>query len=103
MKEVIKMPTSDSQTAGKFYAEIDYICKDSISSLPRQQRRILLHLARSKDPQSVADIIRALGQTDPRGHISRLRKKGFPIADIRCICEDGIYKRYYIRKEAHNE
>lgn len=76
--------------------------KDTISSLPRQQKRIILHLAKSQEPQSVADIIQALGQTDPRGHISRLRRKGFPIADIRCKTIDGFYKRYYLRKEGQD-
>lgn len=99
MAETIKKaPASDSPQASanemqRFYG------KDSINSLPRQQKRLLLFLINSDEPQSVADIIRALGQTDPRGHISRLRKKGFSIADIRCESEDGAYKRYFIRKE----
>lgn len=92
----------DSQVASTNNTECRNLCKDTISLLPRQQKRILLHLAKSQEPQSVADIIRALGQTDPRGHISRLRKKGFSIADIRCKAEDGVYKRYFIRKEAGN-
>jgi hypothetical protein len=92
----------DSQVASANNTECRNLCKDTISLLPRQQKRILLHLAKSQEPQSVADIIRALGQTDPRGHISRLRKMGYPIADIRCKCENGTYKRYYIRKEGQD-
>ena len=97
-----KALASDSQTASANNLESRSMCKDTISLLPRQQKRILLHLANSTEPQSVADIIRALGQSDPRGHISRLRKKGYPIADIRCKAEDGIYKRYYLRKEGQD-
>lgn len=75
--------------------------KDTISSLPRQQYRLLSSLLRAKRPVSVVDIIRALGQTDPRGHISSLRRRGYPIGDIWCKSRDGRrYKRYFIRKEA---
>lgn len=92
----------DSQATSAIDKSIAERCKDTTLCLTRQQKRILLHLAKSKEPQSVTDIIRALGQTDPRGHISRLRKLGYPIADIRCKCEDGTYKRYYLRKEGQD-
>ena len=102
MTEVIKKaPASDNPQASA--SDMRHLYgKDSINNLPRQQKRLLVFLLNAKEPQSVADIIRALGQTDPRGHISRLRKKGFSIADIRCEAEDGVYKRYYIRKEGQD-
>ena len=100
--ELKQAPASDSPQASAIFAEVLDSCKDIALNLPRQQKRILLYLAKAKEPQSVADIIRALGQTDPRGHISRLRKRGYPIADIRCKSEDGIYKRYYLRKEGQD-
>lgn len=38
--------------------------------------------------------------TDPRGHISDLRKKGIPIRDIRVKSKYGTYcKRYYLEGE----
>lgn len=97
-----KALATDSQMTSADRVIVEH-CKYTTINLPRQQKRILLYLAKSAEPQSVADIIRALGQTDPRGHISRLRKRGYPIADIRCKAEDGIYKRYYLRKEVSNE
>ena len=92
----------DSQVTSARNKGIDGNGKDTTMCLPRQQKRLLLFLAKAKEPQSVTDIIRALGQTDPRAHISRLRKKGFPIADIRCKAEDCTYKRYYLRKEGQD-
>lgn len=74
--------------------------KDTIFSLPRQQKRTLNYLLASKTPRSVADISRALGQSDPRGHIRNLRLRNYPIADIWDKSETGErYKRYFIRKE----
>lgn len=74
--------------------------KDTISSLPRQQKRVLNYLLASKRPRSVADISRALGQSDPRGHIRNLRLRGYPIADLwDTTKERERFKRYFIRKE----
>lgn len=98
-----KALASDSQMTSAMDKELVCCCKDTILNLPRQQKRILLHLVKSAEPQSVADIILALGQTDPRGHISRLRKRGYPIADIRCKYGNSFYKRYYLRKEVLDE
>ena len=92
----------DSQVTSALNNDMVDCGKDNILGLSRQQKRLLLYLARAKEPQSVTDIVRALGQTDPRTHISRLRKRGYPIADIRCKGEDCIYKRYYLRKEGNN-
>ena len=72
--------------------------KDIIKTLPLQQKRTFYHLLNAKRPQSAADIVRALGQCDPRTHIKALRDKGVEIADIWCYCkENGRYKRYYIK------
>ena len=98
-----KALASDSQMTSAMDKELVCCCKDTILNLPRQQKRILLHLVKSAEPQSVADIILALGQTDPRGHISRLRKRGYPIADTRCKYGNSFYKRYYLRKEVLDE
>ena len=77
--------------------------KDTIFSLPRQQKRLINCLLRAKKPLAVADIIKELGQCDPRGHISRLRQKGYPIGDIWDKSETGErYKRYFIRKEVQD-
>lgn len=74
--------------------------KDTISTLPRQQKRVLNYLLASKRPRSVADISRALGQSDPRGHIRNLRLRGYPIADLwDATKERERFKRYFIRKE----
>lgn len=97
-----KAPATIEQVTSAIEHIADGCSKDTTFCLTRQQKRLLLYLARQTEPKSVVDIIQALGQTDPRGHISRLRKLGYPIADIRCKCEDGTYKRYYLRKEVSN-
>lgn len=72
--------------------------KDMTKILSYQERRTFYHLLNAKHPQSAADIVRALGQCDPRTHIKGLRDKGVEIADIWCKCkENGRYKRYYIK------
>lgn len=97
--EVIKTPAAGSQQASEQNMR-QLFDKDTINSLPRQQKRLLNCLLRAKKPLAVADIIRELGQCDPRGHISRLRQKGYPIGDIWDKSETGErYKRYFIRKE----
>ena len=95
----IKAPATIEQVTSAIERSANVCDKNTTLTLTRQQKRLLLYLARQAEPKSVVDIIQALGQTDPRGHISRLRKLGYPIADIRCKCEDGTYKRYYLRKE----
>ena len=101
-ESVKKAPATNEQVTSAIEHSIDGCDKNTTLTLTRQQKRLLLYLARQTEPKSVVDIIEALGQTDPRGHISRLRKLGYPIADIRCKCEDGTYKRYYIRKEGQD-
>ena len=49
---------------------------------------------------SVGDITIITGQSDPRGHISRLRRKGFSILDEWCQNDYGDrFKRYFLPKE----
>ena len=100
--EIKKAPASTVEASAVDLRQLFH--KDTISSLPRQQNRILSFLLRATRPVSVTDIIQTIGQTDPRGHISRLRCKGYPIADIMCKTQDGDhYKRYFIRKEVQND
>ena len=99
MSEVIKkVPASTVEANTKDKRQLFH--KDTISTLPRQQKRIISFLLRAPRPVSVADIIQAIGQTDPRGHISRLRRRGYPIGDVKCKSQDGgYYKCYFIREE----
>ena len=97
--EVIKTPAVGSQQASEQNMR-QLFDKDTIFSLPRQLKRTLNYLLASKTPRSVADISRALGQSDPRGHIRNLRLRNYPISDIWDKSETGErYKRYFIRKE----
>lgn len=67
--------------------------------LSRQEQRLFEMLSRG-GRYSVADITRALGQCDPRGHISRMRRKGVQIADERVRCLGGVtYKRYWLAQQ----
>ena len=69
---------------------------EQIKSLPRQQRRVFDLLCKG-GRYSVTDIVRILGQTDPRGHISRLRSKGIKIDDERITAPEGVnYKVYWL-------
>lgn len=71
--------------------------KDTTEILSLQQKRVYYYLLNAEFPKSVADITRALGQCDPRGHIKELRDKGIPVQDIWCYCkEHGRYKRYFL-------
>lgn len=91
-------PAVQSVQAGTKTTQL--VDKDSKKMLPLQQRRLLAYLYSSTHPQSVADISVALHQSDPRGHIAYLRRKGFPIGDVWCKSPYGSrYKRYFIRKE----
>lgn len=75
------------------------VLQRNISELPYQQKRVIILLYKAKEPQSVADISKALGQADPRGHIRELRIKGYPIDDVWCKSKyKGRYKRYFIKK-----
>ncbi|MDE7460390.1 MAG: hypothetical protein K2M85_04810 [Paramuribaculum sp.] len=68
----------------------------SAGRLSRQEQRLFDLLARG-GRYTVADITRALGQCDPRGHISRMRRKGIAIADERVSHPDGVtYKLYWL-------
>ena len=102
MSEVIKkVPASTVEVDTKYMRQLFH--KDTINNLPKQQKRVLLFLHSQHRPCSVADIVRALGHSDPRGHIRDLRDRGYPIADIWCKSADGVrYKRYFIRKEVED-
>lgn len=64
--------------------------------LTRQEQR-LYDMLRRGGRYTVADITRELGQCDPRGHISRMRRKGIGIADKRVTRPDGVnYKLYWL-------
>lgn len=70
-----------------------------IEALPRQQKRLFDTLLRGGH-YSVADIAIIIGQSDPRGHISRIRRKGLTILDEWCETEHGDrYKRYFLPKD----
>ena len=74
------------------------------NSLPYQQNRVFSYLLKAQTPQSVADIAKAIGVGDARGHIAVLRRKGYAIGDIWCkSIHRGRYKRYFVRKEVVNE
>lgn len=71
--------------------------KDTTEILSLQQKRVYYYLLNAEFPKSAADITRALGQCDPRGHIKGLRDKGIPVQGIWCYCkEHGRYKRYFL-------
>ena len=101
-KTIKKAPASDSPQAGAINKR-QLLNKDTENYLPKQQRRVLTFLEQAKRPRSAADIAKALGQCDPRGHIAQLRRKGYSIGDVWCISSDGNrYKRYFLRKEVEN-
>lgn len=77
--------------------------KDTINKLPRQLKRVLLYLLEQTKPRSNIEIMTALYVSDPRGHISRLRSRGYPIADEwRTTSEGNRFKCYIIRKEVED-
>lgn len=92
-------PATNEQMTG---AMVETFGKDSTINLPRQQKRVLLYLSRQVEGKSVIDMMKDLYISDPRGHISQLRKKGYAISDYWCETELGRHKRYYIRKEVSN-
>lgn len=70
-----------------------------VEDLPRQQKRVMEVLQRGGH-YSVSDITILTGQSDPRGHIRRLRNKHFPILDEWCQNDYGDrFKRYFLPKE----
>lgn len=69
---------------------------DTQNLLTRQEQR-LYEMLRRGGRYTVADITRELRQCDPRGHISRMRRKGVGIADKRVTRPDGVnYKLYWL-------
>lgn len=64
--------------------------------LTKQENRLFEMLSRG-GCYSVADITRELGMCDPRGHISRMRRKGVNIANERIRKADGVnYNLYWL-------
>lgn len=61
--------------------------------------RVLLALRTATRPLSCIEITNIAGVGDPRGHISRLRRKGHLISDLWDKSREGNkYKRYFIKK-----
>lgn len=60
--------------------------------------RVLNALRQATRPLSCIEITNIAGVSDPRGHISRLRRKGYPISDHWEKTREGNnYKRYFIK------
>jgi hypothetical protein len=103
MSEVIKkVPAVGSQLTSRNENQSQH--KDTTSLLPRQLKRVLSYLLQASSPRSVVDVMRDLGLSDPRGHISRLRRRGYPIGDVwHTTSEGNRFKCYFVRKEGINE
>jgi len=77
---------------------MDY--NEMVKSLPRVQRKVMAVLARG-GKYSVTDICNKTGASDPRGHISTLRRKGFDILDEwRSNSVDVRYKVYWLNPKS---
>lgn len=61
--------------------------------------KVLLYI-RAHKLCTATDICRALGYSDPRGHISRLRRDGYGISDVWVSDGDTRHKRYFIKESA---
>lgn len=68
--------------------------------LTKQEKRLYEMLSRG-GRYSVADITRELGMCDPRGHISRMRRKGVNIADERIFKADNVNFKLYWVEDSH--
>ncbi|MBR3703066.1 MAG: hypothetical protein IKM12_05920 [Alistipes sp.] len=100
-----KAPAPDVEASVEASVEVleQMYYKCNTLSLPRQQKRLLLYLSNQTQPRSVVEMMQALFMSDPRGHICRLRKRGFSIGDEwHTTSEGNRYKRYFIRKEVRN-
>lgn len=64
-------------------------------TMGRRQANVL-SLLLSGRKISVTDMVRTLGYSDPRGHISSLRRKGIPIMDEWVTTQEARFKRYFI-------
>lgn len=99
-------PISKDTNKSRIHQEIKGLLKsgDNLNSinpnrLTRQEQRLYEMFSRG-GRYTVADIVRELGQCDPRGHISRMRRKGIGIADIRVTHSGGAsYKLYWLAEE----
>lgn len=71
---------------------------NDIQNLPRLQRKVV-DLLNDGGRYSAADISIRLNLSDPRGHISKLRRKGVQILDEWCTGEYSVrYKRYFVNR-----
>lgn len=71
--------------------------------LGRIARKVLTLLAKG-GTYSVVDITTRLGISDPRGHISELRAKGYAIGDMWVTTHYGNrYKRYFLKGGGSDE
>lgn len=69
--------------------------------LTTQEQR-LFDLLKSGGKYTVAEIVSRLGQCDPRGHISRMRRKGIAVEDERVTLPNGVnFKRYWLADDRH--
>lgn len=60
---------------------------------------VLLALREAARPLSCIEITNIAGVSDPRGHISRLKRKGHPISSFWDKSRYGTrFKRYFIKK-----
>lgn len=88
-------PGTRSEYAGAISSEV--VSKDT-RILPRLQRKVI-EMLRDGGRYSAADISARLRLSDPRGHISALRRKGFSVLDEWVTSEYGTrYKVYFIGK-----
>ncbi len=94
MDEKNNAPHSNEQNRERIESEQRKISEN----LPKHQREVFKLLLRAR--LSVADISRLLGYSDPRGHISKLRKKGVNVCDEwrTGATPDVRFKVYYIPK-----
>lgn len=67
---------------------------DKYKRLSYQERR-LYRMFKRGGCYTVADMVRELGQCDPRGHIAHMRFKGIGIADKRISRPNGSWCKLY--------
>ncbi|MBR1387796.1 MAG: hypothetical protein IJ553_05280 [Alloprevotella sp.] len=72
--------------------------KQNHSTRPAVLQRLVYNFLIGGKKYSAADIATALHLSDPRGHISQLRKKGINIQDEWRQGVYGRYKVYYLRE-----
>lgn len=97
MKPKEQAPGTRSEYTGANRQFSESTDKDT-QNLPRLQRKVV-NLLCEGGRYSAADISIRLNLSDPRGHISKLRRKGIQILDEWCVGEYGVrYKRYFVKR-----